>query len=142
MRRRRREPEEGVIQSVTHDGRGIVAGEGKKVFVAGGLSGERVRYLRRKSRRKFDEAELLEVLERSPERVEPRCEAYQRCGGCSLQHVSIEQQRSIKSQVLKDSLERIGKVEPRQWLEPLAGPGVKLLLSVYPQGSQRSRTVS
>ena len=70
MARRRREPETARINAVTHDGRGIAAVSGKKVFVSGALAGEEVRFLRRKSRRKFDEAELLEVLERSADRIE------------------------------------------------------------------------
>ena len=122
MARRRREPETARIESVTHDGRGIAAIEGKKVFVSGALEGEEVRFLRRKSRRNYDEAELLEIIEASPERIEARCEAFGRCGGCSLQHVSDEQQRQIKSQTLRDNLERIGKVEAGQWLEPIIGP--------------------
>jgi 23S rRNA (uracil1939-C5)-methyltransferase len=114
-----------MIESVTHDGRGIAAIEGKKVFVAGALAGEEVRFVRRKSRRKFDEAELLEILQASPERINARCEAFGRCGGCSLQHVSDEQQRQIKSQTLKDNLQRIGKLEAEQWLEPIVGPAWK-----------------
>lgn len=98
-----------------------MAGEGKKVFVAGALGGERVRYLRRKRHRNYDEAELLEVLEASPSRVTPRCAAYGRCGGCSLQHVGSEEQRAIKFASLVDSLERIGKVQPLTWFEPLTG---------------------
>jgi len=109
MARRRREPETARINAVTHDGRGIAAVSGKKVFVSGALEGEEVRFLRRKSRRNFDEAELLEVLERSSDRIEARCEAFGRCGGCVLQHVSEEQQRYIKGQTLRDNLERIGK---------------------------------
>ncbi len=122
MARRRREPETAMIESVTHDGRGIAAIEGKKVFVAGALAGEEVRFVRRKSRRKFDEAELLEILQASPDRIDARCEAFGRCGGCSLQHVSDEQQRQIKSQTLKDNLQRIGKLEAQAWLEPIVGP--------------------
>ena len=125
MARRRREPETAMIESVTHDGRGIAAIEGKKVFVAGALAGEEVRFVRRKSRRKFDEAELLEILQVSPERIDARCEAFGRCGGCSLQHVSDEQQRQIKSQTLKDNLQRIGKLEAEQWLQPIVGPAWK-----------------
>ena len=120
-RAKRREPELGTIEAVTHDGRGIVSGEGKKVFVAGALAGETVRFQRRKRRRSFDEAELLEVVEPSPERVDARCAAFGRCGGCALQHVTIEQQRDIKAQTLWDSLERIGKVTPGQRLEPIVG---------------------
>lgn len=122
MARRRREPETARIESVTHDGRGIAAINGKKVFVSGALEGEEVRFQRRKSRRNFDEAELLEILEASPERVEARCEAFSRCGGCAMQHVSDEQQRRIKSQTLRDNFERIARVEPLQWLEPMTGP--------------------
>ena len=70
------------IASATHDGRGIAAVTGKKVFVAGALAGEKVRFRRRKRRRNFDEAELLEVLEPSPARISPRCDAFGACGGC------------------------------------------------------------
>jgi 23S rRNA (uracil1939-C5)-methyltransferase len=111
-----------MIEAVTHDGRGIAAVEGKKVFVAGALEGEEVRFIRRKRRRKFDEAELLEVLVPSPQRVTARCAAFGRCGGCALQHIGIEEQREIKFGTLRDNLERIGKVVPEDWLEPLTGP--------------------
>ena len=122
MPRRKREPETATIAAVTHDGRGIADTSGKKVFVAGALMGEEVRYVRRKSRRKFDEAELLDIIKASPERVAARCEVFGRCGGCALQHVSEEQQREIKSRTLRDNLERIGNVQPERWLEALTGP--------------------
>jgi 23S rRNA (uracil1939-C5)-methyltransferase len=119
MTRQRREPETARIESVTHDGRGIALLPGKKVFVAGALPGETVRFRRRKRRRNFDEAELLEVLEPSSDRIEPHCAVYGTCGGCSLQHTSDKQQRSIKLQALADNLQRIGQVEPERWLEPI-----------------------
>lgn len=122
MRGKRREPETAPITATTHDGRGIARTDGKKVFVAGALEGETVRFVRRKRRRNFDEAELLEVIEPSPERVDPGCAVYGRCGGCSLQHVSIEAQRKIKERALKDNLERIGGVIPSSWLPALTGP--------------------
>jgi 23S rRNA (uracil1939-C5)-methyltransferase len=121
-RKKRWEPETAVIESATHDGRGIAAVSGKKVFVAGALPGETVEFMRRKSRRNFDEAELLEVKEASADRIDAKCEAFGRCGGCSLQHVSDDYQRNIKSQTLIDNLERIGKVEPETWLAPMTGP--------------------
>jgi 23S rRNA (uracil1939-C5)-methyltransferase len=122
MTRKRKVPETARIGSATHDGRGIASTSGKKVFVAGALEGEEVTFIRRKSRRNFDEAELIEVLDPSPDRIEARCEAYGRCGGCSLQHVSDERQRAIKFQTLRDNFERIGGVSPRRWLEPMTGP--------------------
>ena len=119
MGRKRREPETAAIVSVTHDGRGIADVTGKKVFVAGALEGETVRFQRRKRRRNFDEAELLEVLDASPSRIEPRCAVFGTCGGCSLQHVSDADQRAIKARALADNLERIGKVTPANWLDPI-----------------------
>ena len=121
-RKKRRAPETARIGAVAHDGRGIADIEGKKTFVAGALEGETVTFIRRKFRRNFDEAELLEVHEASPNRIEAKCEAFGRCGGCSLQHVSAEQQRAIKSQTLRDNLERIGRVDPDVWLETMTGP--------------------
>lgn len=119
MAKRRREPETALIESVTHDGRGIAAVSGKKVFVAGALEGEEVRFIRRRRRRNYDEAELLQVMQPSAARIEPRCAAFGRCGGCSLQHIPETDQRAIKQQTLSDNLERIGKVTPETWLPPL-----------------------
>lgn len=119
MARKRREPETAQIGSVTHDGKGIASVSGKKVFVAGALQGETVRFLRRKRKKNYDEAELLEVLEASEARIEPRCAVFGTCGGCSLQHITADSQRVIKHQALMDSLQRIGQVEPQRWLEPL-----------------------
>ena len=116
-----REAETASIGSMTHDGRGIAAISGKKVFVAGALEGEQVRFRRRKKRRNFDEAELLEVLSASPKRIEPRCAVFGICGGCSLQHLGSAEQRQIKQHALRDALQRIGKVEPERWLPPIHG---------------------
>lgn len=116
---KRREPETARIESMTHDGRGIAAVSGKKVFVPGALQDELVRFQRRKRRRNFDEAQLLEVLEPASQRIEPRCAAFGTCGGCSLQHVSESEQRQIKQSALADSLQRIGQVEPQEWLVPI-----------------------
>jgi len=64
----------------------------------------------------------LEVLEPSAERVVPKCAHFGVCGGCALQHLSPEAQLDIKQTELRDNLERVGKVTPREWLPPLRGP--------------------
>ena len=104
---------------MTHDGRGIATVAGKKVFVPGALPGEQVRMVRRKIRRGYDEADLLDIVEPSAERIEPRCAAFGVCGGCALQHVDVALQRVMKQQSLADSLARIGGVTPARWLDPL-----------------------
>lgn len=110
------------IVDATADGRGVVRTSGKTVFVHGALTGETVTFIRRKKRRNYDEADLVDVLEPAAERVEPRCAVFGTCGGCSLQHVAGERQIELKQGVLLDNLERIGKVRPGEVLPPITGP--------------------
>ena len=108
-----------VIESLTHDGRGVARVDGKTVFVAGALPGEHVRIRYGRRRRSYDEAVVDELLTRSPDRVEPRCPHFGLCGGCALQHLGSERQIESKQRVLADNFERIGKVSPERWLPPL-----------------------
>ncbi|MEP6897154.1 MAG: 23S rRNA (uracil(1939)-C(5))-methyltransferase RlmD [Rhodanobacter sp.] len=114
-------PFEAVISDLSHDGRGVARVDGKTVFVSGALLGERAMLRLRKRHRRFDEAEVVELLERSPHRVEPRCRHFGECGGCSFQHLVVTSQIAVKQRVLMENFERIGKVEPQHWLPPLAG---------------------
>ena len=75
---------EADIVDLAHDGRGIARLDGKVVFVAGALPGERVRLRVIKRRRQMDEAGLVDVLSASPDRVVPACAHFGICGGCSL----------------------------------------------------------
>jgi len=117
-RNRRQEPREAVIDSMSHEGRGIAHVNGKTVFVFGALKGEKVLMQVQKSSRKFDEATTLEVLEASPQRIEPRCEAFQVCGGCSLQHIDNDDQVEFKQGALLSMMAHAG-IEPGQILPPL-----------------------
>jgi 23S rRNA (uracil1939-C5)-methyltransferase len=110
----------GRVEDLNHEGWGVVKA-GKTVFVAGALPGETVEYRIRRRERSHDEAELLRVIEASPQRVTPGCAHFGVCGGCSLQHLAPDAQRSIKDNMLRESLRRIGKVEPDRWLAPLHG---------------------
>src|SRR5687768_6594657 len=107
------------IQDLSHDGRGVGRVEGKAVFVSGALPGERVRVRQTGRNRHFDEAETLEVLVASPDRVEPRCPHFGTCAGCVLQHLAPEKQIEAKQRVLMENLARIGHLEPGTVLPPL-----------------------
>jgi 23S rRNA (uracil1939-C5)-methyltransferase len=113
--------EVATVAALTHDAEGIVR-DGKTAFVAGALPGERIRFRRVRRHRQHDDAALLEVLEPSAARVVPKCAHFGVCGGCALQHLSPEAQLDIKQTELRDNLERVGKVTPREWLPPLRGP--------------------
>ena len=121
-------PFEATILDLSHDGRGVARrpeghpNAGKTVFIAGALPGERVMARQTARSRHFDEAEAVEVLEASPERVPPRCPHFGTCGGCTLQHLAEDRQIVAKARVLEENLARIGHVRPEAVLPPLAGP--------------------
>ena len=119
-RQRPREPRELEIESLSHEGRGIARINGKTVFVSGALPGERVVARVLHGRRKFDEAVTVEVLQASPARIEPRCAAFAVCGGCSLQHLSADDQLAHKQQTLLDMMSHAG-IEIGEVLPPLVG---------------------
>jgi len=114
-------PEQGTVAALTHDGEGIVK-DGKTAFVGGALPGEVIRFRRVRRHRGHDEAQLLEVLQASADRVTPRCAHFGVCGGCALQHLSADRQIDIKERELRDALERVARVTPDTWLSPLTGP--------------------
>ena len=119
--RTRPQPEADVeITNLSHDGRGVARIGEKIVFVIGALPGERARVRVVRGHRHFDEAEVVQLLSRSPDRIEPRCPHFGTCGGCALQHLPSDKQIASKQQVLAENFIRIGKVEPLQWLPPLS----------------------
>lgn len=86
--------------------------EGRVVFVAGALPGERVLARAVQVRRDFVRAVTLEVVEAAPDRVEPPCpRVADGCGGCQLQHVTPAGQRRLKEAIVTDALRRIGKLD-------------------------------
>ncbi len=85
--------------------------DGRAVFVPFGLAGERVRIRLTEQKRGFARGELVEVLEPSPQRIAPRCRHFGICGGCHYQHLAYEDQLSAKTEILRDQLTRIGKIE-------------------------------
>ncbi|MCP3688399.1 MAG: 23S rRNA (uracil(1939)-C(5))-methyltransferase RlmD [Gammaproteobacteria bacterium] len=120
-RRRRNQPAEPValrIDAMSHEGRGIANINGKTVFVFGALKGELVKAQIKKTSQKFDQATTIEVLEPATQRVQPRCEAFERCGGCSLQYLDNDDQLAFKQQTMIDMMQHAG-LEPAQILPAL-----------------------
>ena len=101
-----------MIEEVAASGAGLARLGGKSVFVEGGLPGEMVLCRITEEHRSWAQAELLEVLEASPDRVQPACGFYGICGGCSLQHLSYSAQIAAKTAILKDAFARIGGFNP------------------------------
>ncbi|WP_108446903.1 TRAM domain-containing protein [Halomonas denitrificans] len=106
---REQEPDLLTIQGLAHDGRGVArTDQGKTVFVEGALPGERVRVAVHRTRKRFDEAHVRELVTPSDERAAPPCPHFARCGGCDLQHLALPAQRRHKQAVLTELLGRQG----------------------------------
>lgn len=84
--------------------------DGKACFVPYAIPGERVRVEVVEEHKRWSRARLVEVLEPSPDRIEPPCPHFGpgRCGGCAVQHIAPVRQAQLKRQVVVDQLTRIG----------------------------------
>jgi len=99
------------IEDVAFGGKGVAREKGKAVFVPYTIEGETVSAEIVREKKQFAEAELVEVKQSSPDRVEPQCPYFGRCGGCAYQHISYEHQLAIKWRQVRDALQRIGKLK-------------------------------
>lgn len=95
---------------------------GRVIFVPLAIPGETVRVRLEGGKERYAHAELLEVLESSPDRVQPRCPHFGPCGGCHFQHLAYPAQLDAKTQVVRDQLLRIGKFENPPVKEVLPSP--------------------
>jgi 23S rRNA (uracil1939-C5)-methyltransferase len=104
------------VESLAHGGNGVARLDGYVVFVAGGIPGDRVRARVTKSKRAYAEARAIDVLEPSPERIEPVADH----PGAPWQVLPYERQLEVKHEQVGDALERIGRLEGFE-LEPIVG---------------------
>lgn len=109
------------ISALDYEGRGVAKVGGKTVFIKGALPSERVGFRIVRQKKQFDEAEAVAIFKVSDERTVPQCRYFERCGGCSLQHISPAAQVAFKQRMMEEQLERIGKVRPQQILPPIYG---------------------
>jgi 23S rRNA (uracil1939-C5)-methyltransferase len=99
------------IEDIAFGGKGVGRERGKAVFIPYTIEGEIVSAEIVREKKQFAEAELVEVKEKSPDRVEPQCPYFGRCGGCAYQHINYEHQLAIKWRQVRDALQRIGKLK-------------------------------
>ncbi len=99
------------ISDVAFGGKGVARHEGKVYFVPWTAPGEVVTVRVMRDRKKFAEAELVSVDAPAPERVEPRCPYFGRCGGCAYQHLAYERQLELKAHQVEQTLRRVGRLE-------------------------------
>jgi tRNA/tmRNA/rRNA uracil-C5-methylase (TrmA/RlmC/RlmD family) len=121
--------EEIVCEGVAHGGEAVGRlADGRAVFVPYAIPGERVRVRVTQARRRFARAELIEVVEASPDRVAAPCPHFGpgRCGGCAWQHLRPEAQAALKGRLVREQLAHLGgltDVPVLPTLRPASPPG-------------------
>ncbi|CAM3916588.1 23S rRNA (uracil(1939)-C(5))-methyltransferase RlmD [Mesobacillus zeae] len=102
---------EAVCEDLTHDGSGVVKIDGYPIFVPGVLPGEKASIKIIKVNKGYGFGKLVDILERSPFRVDVSPEEAHKYGGCQLQHISYEGQLNSKENLVRQAMARIGKLE-------------------------------
>jgi 23S rRNA (uracil1939-C5)-methyltransferase len=102
---------EVTIEKLIYGGEGLAHHDGATVFVPFVLPQERVSAAPVEQKKKFVRARPERVLAPSVERVAPRCPHFGACGGCDYQHMPYDAQLKYKTEILRETLRRIGRIE-------------------------------
>ena len=96
------------IDGLGHDGEGVGRAQGFTFFIPGAIPGDQVLAVVKQVKKNYGFAEVVKVISPSLDRVMPECSAFNRCGGCALQHMGYQAQLRWKRQRVVDALQRIG----------------------------------
>jgi 23S rRNA (uracil1939-C5)-methyltransferase len=113
------------IERILPGGYGLAHAEGKTVFVSLAVPGDRLRVRVERQQGNVLFASIEEILVASPDRIEPPCPYFGRCGGCDFQQLAYENQLAAKTEIIRDCLHRIARLDvvpeivvtpsPREW---------------------------
>ena len=109
------------IHGIGSSGEGVGRVDDFTVFVPFALPGETVKVSINMVKKTYATGKLIDIVIPADNRIEPTCELYGVCGGCQLQHITYEGQLSLKTQKVKDVIERIGHQNP-DLVKPALGP--------------------
>jgi 23S rRNA (uracil1939-C5)-methyltransferase len=99
------------ITGMTHEGQGVGRIDNFTIFIDGAIIGETVEIIIIKINKSYGIGKLTTLISPSPNRISSFCPVFDKCGGCSLQHMSYQAQLEFKTNLVKDNLKRLGKLE-------------------------------
>ncbi len=99
------------IDKLTNEGVGLGRLNDWVVFVPFALPGEKVKASVFRNHKNYSEADLVEVIEASPQRIDPLCPLFGKCGGCQYQHVGYEEQLKWKRVQVAELLKHMAKID-------------------------------
>ena len=98
---------EATVTDYTAEGQGVAHVEGCAVFLPNAIAGERVRLRIEKAQKTWAAGKIVEILEKSPHRVNRECPVAKLCGGCDFWHMDYEEETRLKSERVKACLNRL-----------------------------------
>ena len=99
---------EAVISDYTAEGQGVAKIEGCAVFIPNAIAGERVTVRIEKAQKTWAAGKIVEILERSPHRINRACPVAKLCGGCDFHHMDYTEETRLKAERVRSCLNRIG----------------------------------
>ena len=99
---------EALVTDYTAEGQGVAHIEGCAVFLPNAIAGERVRVRIEKVQKTWASGKIVELLEKSPHRVNRECPVAKLCGGCDFWHMDYAEETRLKAERVKTCLNRIG----------------------------------
>ena len=112
---------EAVVTDYTTEGQGIAHVEGCAVFIPNAVAGEKIRLRIEVAKKNWAAGKIVEILERSPHRINRECPVAKLCGGCDFWHIDYEEETRLKSERVRNCLNRLGG-ENLQSVPILAAP--------------------
>ena len=99
---------EAIITDYTAEGQGVAHVEGCAVFIPNAIAGEKYRVRLEKVGKTWAAGKILEILEKSPHRVNRACPISASCGGCDFHHMDYAEETRLKADRVRQALNRIG----------------------------------
>ena len=99
---------EAVVTDYTAEGQGVARVDGIAVFVANAIAGEKYLVRIEKVGKTWAAGKIVEILEKSPHRVQRLCPISASCGGCDFWHMDYDEETRLKAERVRSSLNRIG----------------------------------
>lgn len=96
------------LNDIAHGGDAVGKYDGMVVFVPYGIPGDVVNVEVIGNKKRFGRGVITRIEESSVDRIKPRCDYFERCGGCHWQHINYSTQLKFKQQIVRDTLTRIG----------------------------------
>ncbi len=101
------------ITGYTSEGGGVGRFDGQAIFVENTAVGDEILCHIIKAKKTYAIGKIAKIIKPSKKRIEPECDSFKSCGGCSFAHIKYEEELSLKEQKVKDAFQRIGGLTPK-----------------------------